>query len=87
MSLHAPGSPGCRELFAALSEYLDGELDPEVCSRMEDHLGDCPPCQAFLGSLRRTVDLTRNLPKKGLPEDLKAKLVEAYRRARDAGES
>ena len=31
-------------------------------------MSDCPPCVAFLESLRRTVDLTRGLPAPELPE-------------------
>ncbi len=80
---HAPGSHGCREVFALLSEYLDGEIDPAVCTGFEEHMDDCPPCQAFLESLRRTVDLTRSLPDQELPEELKQELIEAYRKARD----
>lgn len=80
---HGPASPGCREMFARLSEYLDGELDPGICEEIESHLGDCPPCQAFLESLRRTVDLTRDLPVADLPEDLTRDVVEAYRKMRE----
>lgn len=81
---HAPGSRGCREVFARLSEYLDGEIDPAVCAGFEAHMDDCPPCQAFLESLRRTVDLTRSLPDRELPEELRRELIAAYREARDA---
>lgn len=81
---HAPGSRGCREVFALLSEYLDGEIDPAVCTGFEEHMDDCSPCQAFLESLRRTVDLARSLPDQELPEELKQELIEAYRKARDA---
>ena len=47
----------CREIFARLSEYLDEELDPAVCDAIDEHNEDCPPCTAFLTSLRTTVDL------------------------------
>jgi RNA polymerase sigma-70 factor (ECF subfamily) len=83
---HAPGSRECRDLFARLSEYLDGELEPDLCSVLEGHMDNCPPCQAFLESLRRTVDLTRRLPEPELPEPLVRELVETYRKIRDAGE-
>lgn len=83
---HPPGSPGCREVFARLSEYLDGELEAGLCADLEDHLDDCPPCRAFLQSLRRTIDLTRDLPARTLPDDLKAELLQAYRKMRRAQE-
>jgi RNA polymerase sigma-70 factor, ECF subfamily len=41
----------CKELFAALSDYIDLELDPSVCEDLQGHLGECSPCQAYLASL------------------------------------
>jgi predicted anti-sigma-YlaC factor YlaD len=76
---HGRGEPGCREIFARLSEYLDGELDPESCTHLDEHMGDCPPCRAFLESLRHTVELARDLPGEKLPEDLIRALLESYR--------
>jgi anti-sigma factor RsiW len=77
---HEPGSPACRELFEKLSDYLDGELDPALCSAIEVHLGDCPPCQDFLRSLERTVALVRRLPAEPLPAEAKRELIEAAAR-------
>jgi anti-sigma factor RsiW len=77
---HDHGSKKCKEIFARLSEYLDGELDPSVCDRLEGHLGDCPPCQAFLESLRRTVRLVGSLDAPELDEAELQRLVAACRR-------
>jgi predicted anti-sigma-YlaC factor YlaD len=75
------GSP-CRELVARLSEYLDREIDPQVCARIEEHLGDCAACRAVFESLRRTVGLVRGAkPSDALPEAVKRRIVEAFRRA------
>ena len=84
---HGPGSPDCREIFARLSEYLDGELESDICSQLEEHMDDCPPCQAFLETLRRTVAVTRDLPAQTLPDDMKDELLEAYRKMREASEN
>jgi anti-sigma factor (TIGR02949 family) len=79
---HAPGSEECRALFARLSEYLDGELGQDLCAKLEGHMSDCPPCRAFLDSLRRTVELTRDLPETPLPDDLRRELLEAWHELR-----
>jgi len=84
---HGPGAQRCREMFARLSEYIDGELDPEICAVIEGHMDDCAPCEAFLESLRRTVDLARDLPPHELPEGVARELVEAYRRTRESRDS
>jgi len=81
---HGKGTRECLEVFSRLSEYLDGDLDPGVCAHLEEHMDGCPPCQAFLESLRRTVELTRGLPVAELPEELSRELVEAYRKMRES---
>jgi RNA polymerase sigma-70 factor (ECF subfamily) len=52
----------CRELFAALSDYLDEKLDDSMCEKMEAHMGDCRPCQAFLATLEQTIAQCRQSP-------------------------
>jgi anti-sigma factor RsiW len=77
---HVHGGPRCRELLGKLSEYLDGELDLSACGKIEEHMEDCPPCQAFLESLRRTVEHLRHAQPAAIPEDVKREIVEAWRR-------
>jgi anti-sigma factor RsiW len=52
-------SRDCRKIFAALSEYLDGELPPRSCRELERHMADCEPCLAYLETLRATADACR----------------------------
>ena len=49
----------CREMFERLSEYMDGELDARLLECFDEHLQDCEPCQAFIDTLRKTVELCR----------------------------
>jgi len=79
---HEVGSESCRELFSRLSEYVDGELDPEICAGIENHMEGCAPCEAFVESLRRTIELTQRLPAHELPDEMIRDLVEAYNKAR-----
>jgi len=60
----------CRALFARLSDYIDHQVDPGVCARLEAHLDDCAPCQAYLASLEETIRRCRT----HCPASLKAKL-------------
>ncbi len=50
-----PRSRKCKQIFANLSEYLDGNLDGVLCEELERHMAGCTPCEAFLSSLRDTV--------------------------------
>jgi len=49
----------CREMFAALSDYMDGLVTDARCREMEKHLDDCKPCVAFLDSLKSAVEQCR----------------------------
>jgi RNA polymerase sigma-70 factor (ECF subfamily) len=51
----------CRELFANLSEYLDGRIEPRPCAEMSAHIDSCPTCVAFLRDLRSAIDRCRSL--------------------------
>lgn len=76
--------PRCRTLFAALSDYMDGLVDDAVCEQMDRHIGDCEPCQAFLRSLKSTVQRCRSYApecKSDRAEDLRRQLVSEYKAA------
>ncbi len=64
----------CRELFAALSDYLDEKLDDSMCEKIEAHMGDCRPCQAFLATLEQTIAQCRKTPS-ACPDRRKAEKI------------
>jgi len=45
----------CREMFAALSDYLDERLDDSLCTELEKHMSGCVPCEAFVQDLKLTI--------------------------------
>ena len=49
-------------MFAELSNYLDEQLDDSLCEELERHLNGCEPCQAFLASLKATIEQCRRSP-------------------------
>jgi len=56
-----PRPTECRDLFANLSEYLDGRVEPLTCDRMREHIEACPSCVAFLHDLRSAIDRCRSM--------------------------
>lgn len=51
----------CRTLFANLSEYLDGRVEPRTCDEMRLHIENCPSCVVFLRDLRAAIDRCRSI--------------------------
>lgn len=73
----------CREIFANLSDYLDGELPPTTCEQMRSHIEACPTCLAFIQDLKRAIDRCRSLDfchRTDAPPALRRLLTEEYRR-------
>jgi RNA polymerase sigma-70 factor (ECF subfamily) len=74
----------CREMFAALSDYVDGLVDDEQTREMEKHLNDCKPCVAFLDSLKSAVQQCRIYEPTcdtGRAEELRRDLLHKYQAA------
>lgn len=84
---HSQGErdPRCLEIFARLSEYLDGELDEMDCRLIEEHIQDCEPCVEFLRSLRRSIEASHRYAGQAapsqIPPDLEARLKQAWQAA------
>jgi anti-sigma factor RsiW len=75
------GSMTCREIVERLSDHVDGEVGAELRRAIEAHGGDCPPCRAFLRTLRATVRMVRRLPREPLAPSFQKALVRALRRS------
>ncbi len=47
----------CNHYLPELSEYLDGELSPELCSELERHMAECDRCRIVVDTTRKTIEL------------------------------
>jgi RNA polymerase sigma-70 factor (ECF subfamily) len=75
----------CKQIFAMLSEYLDGELAAKNCRQLESHLKGCRPCIAYLQTLKTTVEACRRYQVGRIPvpsKQVKAALRSAVQQAR-----
>lgn len=71
----------CREMAEWVSDYLDGDLAASLRDMIDRHRGNCPPCEAFVRTLARTVELIRAHPHEPLSPDLVRAITEALREA------
>jgi len=77
----------CKAMFAELSDYLDEQLDDSLCEEFERHMAGCEPCQAFIATLKATIEQCRNSSHDCLPREaakLRQELIEKYYRANAA---
>jgi hypothetical protein len=60
-------SVSCKEFIALLADYLEMIVRPEVLAQLEEHLANCPPCQAYLRTYRRTREIAATSERDSLP--------------------
>jgi anti-sigma factor RsiW len=64
----------CRELAELLFDFTDGQLSAERQQHIEEHLGLCASCVAYLEGYRFIIQVTRRLPRLPLPDGLRQQL-------------
>jgi anti-sigma factor RsiW len=69
----------CAELVALVTDYFDGALSATDRARFDEHIMTCPPCQAHLDQMRRTVDVLGHLPQESLSTPAERDLLGAFR--------
>jgi len=67
-------STRCREILELLSDYIDGDCAPPVRALVESHLADCANCLAFLNTLKKSVEMTRELSCDEIPDEVRLRL-------------
>jgi anti-sigma factor RsiW len=64
-------------MLGNLSNYIDGELEAELCAEIEEHMAECVNCRIVIDTLKRTVTLYHAHGHEPLPEDVKTRLLAA----------
>lgn len=65
------GAPavGCPDVLEVFSRHLEGEIRPENCREMQEHLAECARCRGVCASLEKTLALCRRAgPRVEVPE-------------------
>ena len=70
----------CLEVWREISNFIDGEIAPELRARMEGHFKSCAHCAAVLDGTRNVVKLVADGVEYDLPEDFSQRL---YKRIKD----
>ena len=72
----------CIELVETVTDWMEGALDDEDRVLLEAHLVICGSCVAYVAQLRAVPALLRRQPPGGAPDEARATLLDALRRAR-----
>jgi RNA polymerase sigma-70 factor (ECF subfamily) len=73
----------CTWIFNHLSEYVDAELQTDVCDQLESHMGECPSCRALVHTMRGTVGLVHDLSTRTIPAECLNRIRERLLKGRN----
>ena len=65
----------CDDVRAALSNYIDGDVSPELRRELERHLAECRTCQVLYDTTRKTLRLVTDAGSFEVPEAVSERLV------------
>ena len=76
----------CRQLIDFIMSYQENELPAGERAEFERHLAACPPCQAYLDTYDKTVELTKQAGADDpVPSEVPESLIAAILAARTSG--
>jgi predicted anti-sigma-YlaC factor YlaD len=64
----------CKSLLGALSDYIDGTAQEELCREIERHLAGCDNCRIVVDTLKKTVYLYQSSTDISLPQAVRERL-------------
>ena len=50
----------CTEFLSKLTDYFDGQIEPDLLAEVKEHLGTCHHCEVIVNTTRKTIDIYRD---------------------------
>ncbi len=60
----------CKQIAELLMDYCDGELCPEHCEMICEHIKICRHCHNYVSTYKLTVSICHCLPKDDMPQHI-----------------
>jgi anti-sigma factor RsiW len=67
----------CKDFLKELNEYLDGNIDVQLKTELEEHLQWCHNCFVVCNTTQKTIEIYRDNDVYPLPEPIRDKLHQA----------
>ncbi len=64
----------CTDFLAKLTDFFEGNIEPELMTEVKEHLGVCHHCEVVVDSTRKTIEVYRGTEIYEFPDDLSARL-------------
>ena len=65
----------CEDVRAALSDYMDDDVSPDLRHELEHHLAECRTCQVLYDTTRKSLQVVTNVGTFEVPVAVSEQLV------------
>ncbi len=65
----------CEDVRAALGDYIDGDVSPDIRRDLERHLAECRTCQVLYDTTRKTLRIVTDVGSFEVPEAISERLI------------
>jgi anti-sigma factor RsiW len=69
----------CSKFFCKLGDFLDGEMENECCTEMEQHIEGCEKCKIVIRTIRMTMNICHEHATEDVPETVKLRVRQVIR--------
>jgi hypothetical protein len=69
----------CNQVVELATDYVEGAMPAQLVEPFEMHLNFCDGCFTFIEQIRATAELGARVSEEQIPDDIKVKLVKAFR--------
>lgn len=76
----------CKEFLHELSEFLDDSVGPEIRTKLEKHVSECPNCWVIFDTTKKTLQVYKGMEPQEIPPDIHNRLMTALQRKMAAGQ-
>ena len=75
------GPQDCPDIVELFSRNLEGDIDSQLCHKLQEHVESCPRCKQKCASIQQVMQLCQLTPAPDVPDEMQQGLREALRTA------
>ncbi len=65
----------CTDFLSKMTDYFDGEVEPELLTEIQSHLAECDHCEILVDTTRQTIRVYRDHQVFELPNEVRERTV------------
>lgn len=73
----------CKEVVELVTDYIEQALLPEMRTKVDEHLTNCPSCALYYMQVQQTIAALRTLTNEAVFPETREELLQQFRQLRE----